>query len=68
MDIINAARNVFFLVAGAEKREILHKVLEDSKNARPKFPAAMVKPTGKLFWFVDELAITQTNVENFGLR
>jgi len=57
MDVINAARNVFFLVAGGEKVSILHEVLEDSKNVRPQYPAAMVKPTGNLLWFVDEAAM-----------
>jgi 6-phosphogluconolactonase len=56
MDVINAARNVFFLVAGSDKAVILHEVLEDSKNDHPHFPAAMVKPAGNLVWFVDDTA------------
>lgn len=56
LSVINNARNVFFLVAGSDKAGILHEVLEDAKNEKPKFPAAMVKPVGNLLWFVDEAA------------
>ena len=57
LDVINAARNVFFLVAGSDKASILREVLEDRENAHPKCPAAMVHPAGDLVWFVDEAAM-----------
>ena len=53
---MNAARNVFFLVSGEEKREILDRVLADRDG---KYPASWVAPLGKLTWFVDEAAQTQ---------
>ncbi|HWP59403.1 MAG TPA: 6-phosphogluconolactonase [Candidatus Acidoferrales bacterium] len=53
--VINRAANVFFLVSGAEKAEILARVLEPSDEN--SLPAARVKPEqGRLVWFVDEAA------------
>ena len=50
---INNARNIFFLVKGADKGEALKTVLE-GKFQPGKFPAQAVKPTnGELFWLVD---------------
>ncbi len=51
---INNARNVFFLVAGEEKRQILKAVLADEGNPETNYPAARVHPRGELVWFVDE--------------
>jgi 6-phosphogluconolactonase len=56
LKVINNARNVFFLVAGAEKKQILKAVLADERNPDSKYPAARVKPHGELVWFVDEAA------------
>jgi 6-phosphogluconolactonase len=56
IDVINAARNIFFLAVGREKARILHEVLDDRGNAHSQFPASMIKPVGNLFWFVDEAA------------
>ena len=52
MNVLNQARNVFFLVAGPEKRGILDAVLADEGNPSSPYPAARVKPKGKLVWFV----------------
>jgi len=54
--VINKARNVIFLIKGADKAETLKTVLEG--NFQPeKFPAQNVKPAGgKLFWLVDDEA------------
>ncbi len=54
LPVINNARNVFFLVAGEEKKNILKAVLADEGNADSKYPAARVSPKGELVWFVDE--------------
>jgi len=56
LSVINNARNVFFLVAGQEKKQILKAVLADEENADSKYPSARVKPRGELVWFVDEAA------------
>lgn len=54
MNVLDNARNVLFLVAGKEKKEILKAVLVDEGNANSKYPAARVKPQGELVWFVED--------------
>jgi 6-phosphogluconolactonase len=54
--VLNAARHVLFLVAGANKAEALADVLEHDASAL-KRPAAGVRPTnGTLTWLVDQEA------------
>lgn len=54
--VINNARNVMFLVAGADKAETLKDILEGERQP-DKLPAQLVQPAdGHLFWFVDEAA------------
>lgn len=56
LPVLNAAANVAFLVAGANKRAILKRVFEDDAGV-VKLPAQRVRPSkGRLFWFVDEAA------------
>lgn len=52
--LINAARCVMFLVQGAEKAEILARVLSGDD-----LPAARVRPQGELIWIVDEAAASR---------
>ncbi|HET6402852.1 MAG TPA: 6-phosphogluconolactonase, partial [Candidatus Kapabacteria bacterium] len=52
MNVLDNARNVFFLVSGKEKTEILKAVLAEEGNPDSKYPAARVQPHGKLVWFV----------------
>jgi 6-phosphogluconolactonase len=52
--VLNAARQVAFLVAGARKAAALHDVLEGGAD-RDRRPAAGVQPRdGTLTWFVDQ--------------
>ena len=54
--IINAARNVSFVVSGTTKAERLHQVLE-GPYVPERLPAQVVRPTaGRLTWLVDEAA------------
>jgi len=54
---INAAREVLFLVAGADKAGVLHRVLQGDVG----LPAARVRPAGgDLYWFVDLAAIARS--------
>lgn len=56
--VINEARNVIFLVAGADKSETLRDVLKAQDD--PSLPAGRVSPTnGDLSWFVDQAAATK---------
>ncbi|MEP6848882.1 MAG: 6-phosphogluconolactonase [Acidobacteriota bacterium] len=51
--VINAAANVAFLAAGAEKAEMLARVIEGEADFH-MLPARGVKPTfGHLYWFLD---------------
>lgn len=59
--VINAARQVIFLVKGADKAAVLKKVLEGAA-APPPLPAQNVKPaSGELFWLVDTAAAALLN-------
>ncbi len=54
--ILNAARNVAFLVKGSDKAEMLPRVLEGSYQP-VVLPAQIIKPTnGELRWLVDAAA------------
>ena len=56
--VINNARNVLFLAAGASKAEVLKTVLT-SPYQPEKYPAQLISPVnGKLFWFIDKKAAT----------
>jgi 6-phosphogluconolactonase len=50
--VLNSARVVAFLVAGAGKREILARALAGD----PALPATGVRPSGELVWFTDQAA------------
>jgi 6-phosphogluconolactonase len=52
---IESSRHTMFLVAGADKREILARALAGDQT----LPAARVRPVGSLTWFVDEAARPQ---------
>jgi 6-phosphogluconolactonase len=56
--VINAARNVAFLVAGEDKANMLSKVLDSDSDADfHDLPSRGVRPeNGKLWWFVDAAA------------
>lgn len=57
--ILNAARDVVFLVSGAEKAEALAAVLEGPHNPQ-SLPAQIVQPTsGRLRWLADRAAASR---------
>lgn len=54
--LLNLGRTVAFAVEGAEKADILAKVIEGPVDTT-KYPAQIVHPSsGRLLWLVDELA------------
>src|SRR5579864_8974005 len=56
LPVLNHAGCISFLVAGADKANALHDVLEGDAPGE-QFPAKLVKPAqGKLIWFVDRAA------------
>jgi 6-phosphogluconolactonase len=50
--VLESSREVAFLVTGAAKREIMEKIFEGETDA----PAARLRPTGRVHWFVDRAA------------
>ena len=57
--VLNAAADVTFLVAGADKAARLREVLE-GRAAEAKLPAQLIRPThGALHWMVDAAAAAQ---------
>ena len=58
-NVINDARNIFFLAAGISKAEILKKVLSDV-YAPADLPCQRINPkNGRIIWFVDEAAASK---------
>jgi len=66
LPVINNAKNVFFLVQGAKKSEIVKKIIEKKFDC----PAQHVKPTdGKLCFLLDKHAASQlTYKENYTIE
>jgi 6-phosphogluconolactonase len=50
--VLESSRHTAFLVAGADKREVLARVMAGDRE----LPAARLNPVGELVWFVDEAA------------
>jgi 6-phosphogluconolactonase len=50
--IINNAKNVVFVVTGADKTSVLHQILEHNGNWK-SFPASYINPVGTIEWVID---------------
>jgi len=60
LPLLNAARNVAFLVSGTDKASALHAVIDDESAPASRYPAKLVHPSdGKLFWFLDKAAASE---------
>lgn len=53
--LINQARCVLFMVAGANKQEALEHILADEGNSQ-QYPARLIQPQGELIWLLDSAA------------
>ncbi|MEJ2219154.1 MAG: 6-phosphogluconolactonase, partial [Gemmatimonadota bacterium] len=53
---LDAAEDVFFLVAGAHKREIVAKLLRLPSGEDGGYPAAQLRPRGRVVMFLDRAA------------
>lgn len=63
--LLNAARNVMFLVSGEQKAAILHEVLEGSVP-REIHPARGIQPRdGRLMWYLDRSAAKKLTPQRF---
>lgn len=54
--VLNEGRNTFFLVAGREKREIVAALRRETEPKPSRYPAAQIRPAGRVLWFLDEAA------------
>jgi 6-phosphogluconolactonase len=54
--VLNEGRNTFFLVAGADKREILVALRNEPESKPSEYPAARIRPAGRTLWFLDQAA------------
>lgn len=63
LPLINAARQVFVLVSGAQKAEALAAVLGEAEDGQP-LPAQLVAPQGRLVFFVDDAAAGRESVND----
>jgi 6-phosphogluconolactonase len=54
--VLNAAREVFFLVSGPDKGTIVRKILSLSPEEVVPYPAARVRPQGRVILFLDQAA------------
>jgi 6-phosphogluconolactonase len=52
LPIINQAEEVLYLVSGSGKKEVVETILNDPKTAQVRYPAARIRPRGKLSWFI----------------
>lgn len=51
-----AARQVIFLVTGADKAKVVREILSDPRAARLRYPAARVLASGRAYWYLDAAA------------
>ncbi len=66
LPVLNAARQVIFLVSGAGKAERLAEVLH-APTVSPSLPASMIQPDdGELLWLIDKPAAAHITTDRFG--
>ncbi|KAG5460432.1 MAG: 6-phosphogluconolactonase, partial [Olpidium bornovanus] len=53
LPVLNHAHNVAFVVTGEAKRDVVSRIIDDRDQ---NLPAALVKPNGRLTWFLDHAA------------
>jgi 6-phosphogluconolactonase len=56
LPVLNCGLNTFFLVAGKDKREILSSLRKETDSGQSHYPAARIKPAGRVLWFLDKAA------------
>jgi len=54
LPVINSARSVLITASGSAKREVVRSIVLDQGDGEKSYPAAMVKATEELVWYVDE--------------
>jgi 6-phosphogluconolactonase len=54
--VLNQGRNTFFLVSGADKREVIAALRSEPASKPSRYPAGRIQPAGRVLWFLDEAA------------
>jgi len=54
--VLNQGRNTFFLVAGADKRQILHEMENEPGGGPSRYPAGRIQPAAGVVWYLDQAA------------
>ncbi|MGA3292615.1 MAG: 6-phosphogluconolactonase [Candidatus Acidiferrales bacterium] len=54
--VLNQGRNTFFLVSGADKREILEALRKEPQSGPSQYPAGRIQPVGRTLWLLDQAA------------
>ncbi len=54
--VLNRGRNTFFLVGGADKREIVAALRSEPDSKPSQYPAGVIRPEGRVLWFLDQAA------------
>src|ERR1700757_2626936 len=54
--VLNQGLNTFFMVAGADKREILTALRSEPQNVQSKYPAGRIRPARGVVWYLDQAA------------
>jgi 6-phosphogluconolactonase len=54
--VLNCGRNTFFLVAGENKRGILAALRSEPDSKTSEYPAARIRSSGRVLWFLDQAA------------
>jgi 6-phosphogluconolactonase len=54
--VLNRGRHTFFLVAGANKREIVTALRAEPAGKPSEYPAGQIQPEGRSVWFLDQAA------------
>lgn len=60
--VVNKAACVAFLAIGDKKAATLQEVLDGEFNPQ-KYPSQIIKPEGRLHWFIDEAAAADLTIE-----
>jgi len=55
--VLNQGRNTFFLVAGEDKREIMHALRSEPAGGPSRYPAGRIRPADGVVWYLDKAAI-----------
>lgn len=55
LPVIEAARSIMLLVAGANKASIMGELMKDYQG-HPRYPVEMINPQGRMEWYIDRAA------------